>query len=152
MTVQRAMKNIEHSPLARMVSELGSAVADAQYKMDRTTLAMSKLMGSVENGVEIGKKKYSLMELGFTPTFYHVTEASVEAKVSFSAAESMEFSVGASIGVGIGFFAASVNASYSRKYSYEVSGSSSIKAKFVSVPPPGIFTDVIRRTQEQTEN
>ena len=98
MSVQKAMKNIEHPPLARMVSELGTAIADAQYKMDRTALAISQLMGSTENGIEIGERQYSLMELGFTPTFYQVIEATVEAKVSFTAAESTEFSVGASVG------------------------------------------------------
>jgi hypothetical protein len=144
----KAMKNIEHPPLAGMVSDLGSAIAEAQWRMDQTALKIAHIMGSTESGVEIGGKKYSLIELGFTPSFYHLTEATIEAKVSFTAAESSSFSFGAQIGVFVGYFAASVNASYSQKYSYEVSGSSSITARFVSVPPPTLLQDVIRAARE----
>lgn len=144
----KVIKSLEQAPLGRMVSDLGTGIAEAQFRMDQTAIRIAMLLMSRDPPVEIGGTEYSLLELGFAPTFYQVTEANIEAKVAFSSAESSEFSIGAEVGVNIGFFAASVNASYSRKYSFEASGSSSISARFVSVPPPAIFSERLRGAAE----
>lgn len=139
------------APLPMMVEKLGTAIADAQYAMDRNSVEIARLMGNrEEHGLVIGKDgtKKSLIELGFTPTFYQITEASVEARVAFSTSKSHEFSVGASVKVSYFFVSASVNASYSARYSFEASGSSSISTKFRAVPPPNQLVDLLNGIQQ----
>ena len=102
--------------------------------------------------VEINGTTTNLLALGFVPTFYVFTEASFEAKMEFSLAESEAFSIGGSFSVSkatkdektsngeksssVGLLAVSMNASYARKFEQSASGSSSIAARMVSLPPP----------------
>jgi hypothetical protein len=134
----------EQVSVAEMVKELGVAIAEAQYQMDQASIRIARLLG--EGEVDIAGKKHNLLELGFTPTFYQLTEATVETKVSLSVTRSEEFGGEVKLTGGYAFFAASVSASYSQKYSYTATGSSSITARFVSVPPPALLTDAIRAT------
>ncbi len=148
-TVNRALQN---APLPQMIESLGVAIANAQFAMDRNSIRIAEMMGNREDhGVRIGGEgaaKRSLLDLGFTPSFYQITDATIEAKVAFSMSQSSEFSIGTSVtvGGGAGFFfaAASVDASYSSKYSFEASGSSSIRARFAAVPPPAILSDYLQ--------
>jgi hypothetical protein len=132
----------EQMPVTDMVKELGVAIAEAQYQMDQTALRIAMLLG--EGEIDIAGEKHNLLALGFTPTFYQLTEATVEAKVSLTVTRSEEIGAEAGVTAGYAFFAASVSASYSQKYSYTATGSSSITAKFVSVPAPSMLNDVIR--------
>jgi hypothetical protein len=136
------MMPAEQVSVTAMVKELGIAIAEAQYQMDQTAIRIARLLG--EGEIDIAGQKYNLLALGFTPTFYQLTEATVEAKVSLTVTRSEEIGAAASVTGGYAFFAASVSASYSQKYSYTATGSSSITAKFVSVPPPALLTDIIR--------
>jgi len=141
---------LQQSPLPELVQKLGIAISQAQLAMDRNSLATAQLFADQENGADLnGQGTRSLLELGFTPTFYQITEAVIEARVAFSSSDSTEIGVGASIGVNIGFFAASVNAHYTNRYSFDASGSSSIRAKFVAVPPPSIFNEILRSTLQR---
>lgn len=146
----RVGRELLHSPLPDIVERLGSAIAQAQHAMDRTSLAIAALMGDrEEHGVSFSgeDEKRSLLELGFTPTFYHITEATVEAHVAFSMAQSTEVSVSvgvkAGVNVGIAMVAATVNASYTNRYSFEATGSSAVTAKFVAVPAPANLTTLL---------
>lgn len=138
----------EQVSVAQMVKELGVAIAEAQYHMDQAAIRIATLLG--EGEIDIDGKKHNLLELGFMPTFYQLTEATVETKVSLTVTRSEEFGGEVKLTGGYAFFAASVSASYSQKYSYTATGSSSITAKFVSVPPPALLTDVIRATIKRT--
>jgi len=141
----KAVQNLLQSPLPQMLEQLGTAVANAQFAMDQNAIRIARLLTDQDQGLELSEgRKLSLLELGFTPTFYQLTEATIEARVAFSASESHEVSVGAQIGASIGFFTASVNASYTAKYSFDASGSSAITARFVSVPPPALFHERLR--------
>jgi len=141
----QAVQNLLQSPLPQMLEQLGNAIATAQFAMDQNAIQIARVMTDKNQGLELSEgHKLSLLELGFTPTFYQLTEATIEARVAFSASESREISVGASIGGSIGFFTASVNASYTAKYSFDASGSSAITARFVSVPPPTMFHERLR--------
>ncbi len=149
------MNELMQAPLPQMVERLGIAIAHAQAAMDRSGIAIADMMGNREDhGVDIGGERKSLIELGFTPSFYQVTEATIEARVAFSMAESSEvsLSVGAAAGGGIGFvmFAVSVNASYTNKYSFEATGSSAITAKFTALPPPAILTQILQKRLEKS--
>jgi hypothetical protein len=144
----RVVSELMQAPLPEMVERLGIAIAQAQLALDRNSAEIARILADDENGIDLndGAGLRSLLELGFTPTFYQITEATIEARVAFTANQSEEFSIGGRIGVQIGFFAASINASYSNRYSFEATGSSAIRARFVSIPPPPIFNEILRST------
>ncbi|MBL9102645.1 MAG: hypothetical protein JNL82_16990 [Myxococcales bacterium] len=141
------------TPLPALIEMLGLSIANAQYALDRNAIAIAKLLAAADTGVRMPgeDRTRSMLEMGFAPTFYHLTEATIEARVAFSISESSEFKVGASAGMSVGFFAASVNASYSQKYSFEATASSAIRAKFVSVPPPPVFQELLRASVGRTD-
>jgi hypothetical protein len=136
---------LEQSPLPKLIESLAVSIANAQLEMDKHSIEIVKLMGDREKGIEFkgGGGKRSMLELGFTPSFYHFTETTIRAKVAFSSAQSEEFGVGGEVGIKIGVFSASVNASYSNKYSFTAEGSSEISTRIVSLPPPAGLTRLI---------
>lgn len=144
------INDLTQAPLPDMLENLGTAIANSQFAMDSNSMQIARMMGDRDKyGVQFSgeDEKRSLLELGFSPTFYHLSEATVDIRVSLSMSQSREvgLSVGAAVGGGVGFvmFAASVNASYSSKFSYESSGSSAITARFVAIPPPTVFQEII---------
>lgn len=149
---QRAMMTVLDAPLPELVQRLGLAVAEAQHALDLNSLDIAKRMA--EPNVNLGDGQVrSLLSLGFTPTFYAFSEATLEAKLTFTIRESTEFSVGASVSGGYaGLFSASVNAEYSRKYGFEVQGSSSIAARLVSLPPPARLQQVLNEMAAKAES
>jgi hypothetical protein len=134
---------LTNAPLPALIEQLGIAVANAQSALDRNSIHIAEQMASAE--VEIAGKTYNLITLGFLPTFYAFTEATVEAKLAFSMTQSTAFEGSLSVGVNVGIVAASVEASYSRKFSMSAEGSSSIAARLVSLPPPEVLQDILRR-------
>jgi hypothetical protein len=142
---------LQQAPLPEMVQRLGVAIAQAQLALDRNSAEIASLLADSENGIDFndGAGTRSLLELGFAPTFYHITDATIDARVAFTQSQSESFSIGGSIGVNVGYFAASVNASYTNRYSFEGSASSAIRARFISVPPPSVFNEILRSTIRQ---
>jgi len=138
------------APLPTIIEQLGVSIASAQAALDRNSVQVAQAMAASE--VEIGEETFNLISLGFQPTFYAFTEATVESKLSFTLMETNEFgiSVGAEVGgfAGPVMFGASVDVSYSRKYSASAEGQSSIAARLVSLPPPEPFVAALRRTFE----
>jgi hypothetical protein len=138
------------APLPQIIEKLGLAIAQAQYALDTNSVEVAKTMSQTE--VEIGDETYNLLSLGFQPSFYSFTEATVEAKLSFTMTESTETSVavGVRAGVNVGVFmaAASVDVSYARKFSVSAEGSSSIAARIVSLPPPDVLNQLLKRKFE----
>lgn len=128
-------RTLLEAPLPELIQRLGLAVAQAQSALDRNSIDVAKAMAEAK--VTIGPNEHSLLELGFTPTFYAFTEATLEAKVTFSVQEQEEVSVGGSLSVSyLSIVSATVNASYTRKYSFQAEGSSSIATRLVSLPAP----------------
>ncbi len=148
-------QELVQAPLPELIRQLGLAVARAQQAMDRSSIETALLMaetGAGAAGLLPDGDQRSLLELGFTPTFYQIQEATVEARVAVSMARSSEvsLSVGAAVGGAYGFvmFAASVNASYTGKFSFESSGSSAISARMSAIPPPSILTALLAERQQ----
>ncbi|PCJ19964.1 MAG: hypothetical protein COB04_05105 [Gammaproteobacteria bacterium] len=139
------------APLPQIIEKLGLAIAQAQYALDANSIELTKTMAETE--VDIGGKSYNLLTLGFLPSFYSFSEATVEAKLSFTMTESTETSVavGAQVGINYGVFmaAASIDVSYARKFSVSTEGASSIAARLVSLPAPDVFTRLLKREYEQ---
>jgi hypothetical protein len=150
-------------PFPQMIENLGVGIAHAQYALDKVSIRITQLMAGFtedkdgkivkddsaliklqENG-----ESFSLLALGFTPTFYQFTETYIEMKMAISMKKSSELGIAVKasykgiVGFG-GVLSASVNASYSQKYQYEASGSSSMRTKLVTVPVPAIFEQRLR--------
>lgn len=151
MTVETVTRALVSAPLPQIIEKLGTSIAQAQHALDTNSVEVAKLMAATE--VELGGRTFNLLTLGFTPSFYTFTEATVEAKLSFTMTESTELSVSvgvtAEVNVGVFMAAATVDVSYARKYSVTSEGVSSIAARLVSVPAPDVFTQLLRRQFEQ---
>lgn len=135
------------APLPQIIERLGIAVADAQLALDKNSVGTAAAMASTE--VDVGGKSYNLLALGFSPTFYSFTEATVEAKLSFSMTEETNFEVKAGanvkVTVGIAVVGATVDVTYARKFSVSSDGTSSIAARLVSLPPPERLEQLLRQ-------
>lgn len=145
--IETITNTLSNSPLPVMIEKLGMAIAQAQRSLDDNTIRMIKTM--TKENVQMGEKSYSLLALGFTPTFYAFTEANIEARLEFSMAESKSFSIGGSAEVDTGIVAVSVNASYARKFEQSASGSSSISARLISLPPPENFLNLLKELEDE---
>lgn len=146
----KVTRSLLSAPLPDIIQRLGVAIAQAQYALDQNSVSMATEMAKTK--VDVGGEEYNLLSLGFIPSFYTFTEATVEAKLSFSMTESTETSVnvGVQVGGGTPFFmaAASVEVGYARKFSVSAEGMSSIAARLVSLPPPEVFTELLKRKFE----
>lgn len=140
-------RSLVSAPLPQIIERLGLSIAQAQAALDNNSVKVAQAMA--ETPVELGGQTYNLLTLGFTPSFYAFTEATVEAKLSFSMTETTETSVSAGVtakvNYGVVMVAASVDVSYARKFSVSAEGSSSIAARLVSLPAPEAFNEVLRR-------
>ncbi|HMW47308.1 MAG TPA: hypothetical protein PKD17_15170 [Cellvibrionaceae bacterium] len=167
-----------NAPFPEMIKTLGVSIAEAQYELDLVSMKIARLMAGYapdpepENGAEpppssatpernmlvpLGDgKSYSLLELGFTPTFYQFVDTLIEIKISISMSRETNFNtssttVNANLKGSVGFFSASasmrvstVSASYASKYQYSAEGSSLMRTKLVPVPAPALLEERIR--------
>ncbi len=159
-------------PFPDMVESMGLAIAQAQFELDNTSLRLAQMMageqydvpdpdnpGSTKKEqalVTFDGQQLSLMELGFTPTFYQFVDTIIEVKISISMSRESEASSSrmnrsASFKGKLGFLSAkaqakvsTVSASYASKYQYSAEGSSLLRTKLVPVPPPGVLEQRIR--------
>jgi hypothetical protein len=133
-------RTLLEAPLPELIQRLGLAVAQAQSALDKNSIEVA--LALVDSKVQLGENEFSLLELGFTPTFYAFTEATLEAKLTFSVQEQEEFSIGGSLSVSyMSIVSATINASYTRKFSFQAEGASSIAARLVSLPAPSGFIE-----------
>lgn len=166
-------------PFPEMLKSMGLAIAQAQFELDNTSVRLARMMAGEEYDVpdpadatKTIKTKavvqwpgspngLSLMELGFTPTFYQFVDTIIEIKVSISMSQESEsgFSttnVSTEMEGGHAIFYAktaakvsTVSASYASKYQYSAEGSSLMRTKLVPVPPPAILEERIRKLIEE---
>ena len=66
--------------------------------LDANSIRLANELAAVK--INIGDEEYNLLTLGFAPTFYAFTEASVEMKMEFSMAESESY--GGALGFSFG--------------------------------------------------
>lgn len=166
-TVGKALLDM---PMQALITNMGLAIAESQHALDMKMLHVAQLMAG-EYTDALGNKHSSLvkfdgedlsmLELGFTPTMYQLTDTSLEIKVSVTVTSSEEKSdstysagttVGTSASVGLFSFGVStsvnvsvVNAEYSSKYQYTAEGSSVLRTKLVPLPPPPLLEQRIRK-------
>ena len=102
--------------------------------------------------------RVSMLELGFSPTFYQFVDTIIEVKINITITENKDdtderkTTSGSSFGGGIlKLFGgpcitrtSQTNATHSQKYSYSAEGSSLLRTKLVPIPPPAILEERIR--------
>ena len=115
--------------------------------------------------------RMSMLELGFTPTFYQFVDTIIEVKIAIkitrettrttnskdTSTRTSTFSKGGGV-MGALFggkkrnatavSTCQVDASYSSKYSYSAEGASLLRTKLVPLPPPPILEERIRRQMD----
>ena len=161
-------------PFPEMVQRLGVGIAQAQLQLDMVSMRIARLMAGYDEEQETkeppgdGNKskkylvkfgdgqEYSLMELGFTPTFYQFVDTVIELKMSISMRSEAETKLDASssmtaggafwtpFGGGGAVSSSSVSASYAAKYQYSAEGSSLMRTKIVPIPAPALFEERVR--------
>jgi hypothetical protein len=159
-------------PFAEMVTSLGLAISRAQFELDRVSLQVAQIMAGQpfqvpnEDGtgtreerviVNFGGEDLSMIELGFTPSFYHFVDTIIEVKVSIKIAREVSYSRSTFSGKVDSYFAifacgatvSSVSASFATKYNYSAEGSSLIRTKIAPIPAPAILEQRIRALMEQ---
>ncbi len=114
------------SPLSTILSEMGKSIAQTQRTLDRN---------SIDTQIEISNDD-ALSDYNLEATWYHIPEVDIELKMALSMKyEEEKDSKNRVRGYKRILNAAPLNASYNSLNSYAVEGSSSLKAKIVSVPP-----------------
>ena len=109
-------------------------------------------------------ERVSMMELGFTPTFYQFVDTLIEVKIAIKMTEEssatrtekgyQRSSIFSASRNGI-FYSTSVtpvDATYASKYTYSAEGSSLLRTKLAPVPPPPILLERARILMEQNES
>jgi len=176
-------KELMDVPFPQLVKRLALGIAQAQLELDMKSVQIAQLMagqkleitdpkdskkvirtiepqkirfGSYKDGTKTKPAEFSLLELGFTPSFYQFVDTIIEVKMSVSMTQESSFSysrtsVDAEASGSVGFFSASasmsvttVSASFASKYQYHAEGSSLLRTKLVPVPPPSILEERIR--------
>ncbi|MCO5383770.1 MAG: hypothetical protein NHB15_18225 [Methanosarcina barkeri] len=113
------------TPLSKFLGEVGRAVAETQLALDRN---------SIKTQIEIDEEK-ALSEYDIQAAWYHIPEIDLELKISLTVKLKEERDSKNRIRSYKPVLNASpLNASYNSLYSYDVQGSSCIKAKIVSIP------------------
>ena len=108
-------------------------------------------------------ERVSMLELGFTPTFYQFVETLIEVKIAIKMTEETSttrtekgyqrtstFSASRH-GVYYSTSVTPVDATYASKYNYSAEGSSLLRTKLAPVPPPSILLERARILMEQNE-
>jgi len=168
------------TPFADMIRSMGLAIAEAQFALDEVGIRLAQMMSgryeieeedpanpgetiTVEKTslVRFDGQDLSLLELGFTPSFYQFVDTVIEIKISISMTRqneyqrsrktrSMRAAGGLFLGMGgITARSSSVNASYASKYQYSAEGASLMRTKLVSIPAPAILEERIRAIVER---
>jgi|SRR6478609_3297049 len=165
MAIGQELLNV---PFGEMVTSLGQAISQAQLQLDTTSMKIAQIMAGepydVPNTdgsegthqerllVQFGGQELSMLELGFTPSFYHFVDTIIEVKISITMSSELSSSLSTFRGSFNSYFAlfaagasvSSVSASYASKYNYSAEGSSLIRTKIQPVPPPAIFEQRIK--------
>lgn len=160
-------------PFPEMVQRLGVGIAQAQLQLDLVSLRIARLMAGFDEEADEKKEgdgntsknylvkfgdgqEYSLMELGFTPTFYQFVDTVIELKMSISVQSETAYNTSSNrstvkaggiwtpFGGGGSVSASSVSASFAAKYQYSAEGSSLMRTKLVPIPAPALFEERVR--------
>jgi hypothetical protein len=148
------------APIGELVQRVASSIAEAQLKLDQIGVRVASLLSEAKvtfNKADGTPVEKSLLELGFMPTFYAFTETDIEIKLTIQLKVDEDFTIKGTATAGstasgegveaakrIVPFGITISADYHRKYGFDMSGSSTVKTKLLSVPPPSVFLETIK--------
>jgi hypothetical protein len=100
MTPGEVLLNV---PMAEIVQKMGQAIADAQLRLDELSIRTAVLLGETRldftnSAGELVSR--SLLELGFTPSFYQFTQTTIDVFVTLTMQVEEKLTVGASLSFG----------------------------------------------------
>ena len=134
-------------PIDQLITTLGIGVANAQRALDDNSIATAVALSTTT--MDVDDQKFSLLSLGFTPTFYAFTEVTMEIRIEMKmqVEETEQAGVDASISGEKGTVAMSstMTAEKSRKYGAESSAMTAVHITMVSVEAPQEFMNFIQR-------
>lgn len=114
------------NPLSQIIKEVGISISETQQAMDRN---------SIDTQLAIENDEL-LSQYDIKATWHHIPEVELELKMALTMKYREEKdSKGLLRGYRPVLYAAPLNASYKNLHEYDVDGASTIKARFVSVPP-----------------
>lgn len=144
----------------RMINESGAVSTDGPHFYD--SLIYFGYRRSAD-GTTTTPERVSMMELGFTPTFYQFVDTLIEVKIAIKMTEessstrtekgyqrSSRFSATKN-GIFYSTSVTPVDATYSSKYNYSAEGSSVLRTKLAPVPPPSVLLERARILMQQNE-
>ncbi len=163
-------KAISEAPIGDLILSIATGIARAQQSLDLALLRSAAFMagefeddnGEVKDSrVKLGGEEVSLLELGFTPTFYQFVETTIEVKISLSmnatqeqsqtnfdlkAKAGVESSIGwTGVGAQMTASVSAVTATNSSKFQYQAEASSMVRTRIVPLPPPALLEERLRR-------
>jgi len=112
------------APLEVIIRKIAASVAEAQRRLDDAALKTQN---------KLTEEFPELAEIGYIPTWYHMPEINVELKMVMHYEQTEE--TGGSRVLWTPF-----NAKYKSTFAYEAEGTSNLKLKIVSTPPPVALT------------
>jgi hypothetical protein len=181
---QQFAQQLLEIPFGDLLASMGRGVAEAQFALDHmSSLVALTLSGhyqlvraaSGDWGVVAGDSRVSftgealsLLELGFTPTFYQFVDTLLEIKVSISmslnqsmteerrdtATNTQSWTEGGFLGIGgtqrTQTNTTTVSSQFSARFQYSTEGASVVRTKLVPVPPPSALTNLVRELAAET--
>jgi hypothetical protein len=155
-----------------LTGTLGDDVVKLDEMLDALTEGMSPEEKAEDPQIRV-PIRMSMMELGFTPTFYQFVDTIIEVKIAIKITREREFTrttskkstdrsnsyrhkrsfwgTSRSSGSRNNVSTSQVDATYSSKYSYSAEGASLLRTKLSPVPPPPILEERIRGLMEHEE-
>jgi len=169
-------------PMGEMIRDMALSIAEAQVALDAASMRVAEMMsGKVwqlnqdgtpqaagtnnpkDTTISFGytfdsqgrrvAAKLSMLELGFTPTFYQFVDTIIEVKIAIKITQETEHKTNWTARSELrkqvscsenSVQTSQVDASYQAKYSYSAEGASLLRTKLVPVPPPAILEERIR--------
>ena len=181
---EQLAQQLSEVPFGDLLTSMGRGLAEAQFALDRlSSLVALTLSGNYgletnatgewivverNNRVTFAGEELSLMELGFTPTFYQLVDTILEIKVSISmtldqsvqeekrstVSDQQSWTEGGFLGIGgtkrTKTNTTTVSSQFSSRFQYSVEGASVVRTKLVTVPPPAALTDLVRQLTTET--
>lgn len=141
--------DVVSAPLGDLIAEVGVGVANAQYALDKQSLALfEEIYKNDEDYLD------QLRAMGYRPNWYQIPEAEAEIQVSLAISGSYTADRSKSK---LKMYAAPMNAGYKNSFDYDLSASSKLKMKIVPVPEPSYIEQqkmiplVIGKTAKEAE-
>lgn len=161
----KAMGQMANLPIGELFRSVALGIAEAQTKLDQSSMAVAELMSGVrvgQNGQTTDSRVYfgahldeqtktmvpdrlSMIELGFTPTFYQFVDTVIEIKVAMSIAKMAQPDQTAGGAPIYAVTTTPVDATYASSYNFSAEFSSVIKTKLVPIPPPALLEERIQQ-------